>query len=475
VWALKNSKSDAGMRKQGFYTPALRSHKFASRAFLLIFTLCGYPSFVFAQSPAVQERLNEKEQREKELKTLELSTKEAQETKLRLEKELLSLREDRGKLNRALIETTARAKESEERLTGAEIRLRTLSSSEEGVRRSLNARRDVIVEVLAALQRMGRRPPPAVLVAPEDMLSSVRSAILLGAVLPELKGEAEALATDLGEMVRLRDAATFEREQVGKELVTLAQERTRLESLIDARQQIASHHEKNLQIEAARTQTLASQSKDLRELIVGIDREIAVFNRSLDNQQRFQDTLSRDVREKLAQAALKDPARLAPKVAFSDMRGLLPLPTSGTLLKPFGSPDGFGSTTRGMTYATRPQALISAPSDGWVVYAGTFRSYGRLVILNAGGGYYILVAGMERIDVTIGQFILAGEPLGAMSQTSQRVSEVIGLRGVGSINEATPENTPLTPTSPILYIEFRKDSASIDPAPWWMKAARAKS
>ena len=93
---------------------------------------------------------------------------------------------------------------TEDRIQGLEQRLQTLTASEAAIRRSLESRRGVIVEVFAALQRMGRRPPPAVLVRPEDMLEAVRASILLGAVLPELRSEAEILATDLAELVRLQ-------------------------------------------------------------------------------------------------------------------------------------------------------------------------------------------------------------------------------------------------------------------------------
>ena len=64
------------------------------------------------------------------------------------------------------------------------------------------------------------------------------------------------------------------------------------------------------------------------------------------------------------------------------------------------------STLKGISLQTRGEARITAPADGWVVYAGEFRSYGKLLIINAGGGYHVLLAGMSRIDVSLGQFVL---------------------------------------------------------------------
>ena len=61
-------------------------------------------------------------------------------------------------------------------------------------------------------------------------------------------------------------------------------------------------------------------------------------------------------------------------------------------------------------------AQVTAPCDGWVVFAGNFRSYGQLLIINAGGGYHVLLAGMERITVDLGQFVLTGEPVAVMGK-----------------------------------------------------------
>ena len=92
---------------------------------------------------------------------------------------------------------------------------------------------------------------------------------------------------------------------------------------------------------------------------------------------------------------------------FEAAKGTLPLPAQGKRLKRFGEADGVGGTLRGISLQTRGEARITAPADGWVVYAGPFRSYGQLLIINAGGGYHVLLAGMSRIDVSLGQFVLS--------------------------------------------------------------------
>lgn len=147
---------------------------------------------------------------------------------------------------------------------------------------------------------------------------------------------------------------------------------------------------------------------------------------------------------------MQDPARLSPAIAFAAAKGLLPLPVNGTKIRNYGGPDGNGGQEKGISIATRPGAQVTTPCDGWVVYAGPFRSYGQLLILNAGGGYHVLIAGMDRISVNIGQFVLTGEPVATMGSQSQ-VASIL----------AAPSSQP------VLYIEFRKDGAPIDPGPWW--------
>ena len=119
-------------------------------------------------------------------------------------------------------------------------------------------------------------------------------------------------------------------------------------------------------------------------------------------------------------------------------------------IRDFGAADGVGGVEKGLSFATRSGAQVTSPCDGWVVYAGPFRSYGQLLILDAGGGYHVLLAGMERISVDIGQFVLTGEPVAVMGSGSK----------VATILEAGS-------SQPVLYVEFRKDGTPIDPSPWW--------
>ena len=422
------------------------------------------PARAQQQSPAPPqtqqgaETADEKAKRESDLKLLEQAMAASAEAKRRFEAEIESLKTDRARLNQALIETAGRVRGTEDRIRALEQRLQTLTASEAAIRRSLESRRAVIVEVFAALQRMGRRPPPAVLVRPEDMLEAVRASIMLGAVLPELRTEAETLASDLGELVRLKEAIATDRTTLNVELTALTAEQGRLTGLIAARQTRMAEVESSVGAEQEKAVQLARQAGTLKELIDRMEREVAGARQAAEEARKAAEAQEREAKERFAQAAFRDPARLAPKIPFSEARGLLPRPASGETVLHFGAADGYGGTTRGISIVTRPKAAVVSPADGWVAFAGPFRSYGRLLIINAGGGYYVLLAGMDQINVDVGQFVLAGEPVATMGETP-----LMSLAG-GAIEK----------NNPVLYVEFRKDGGSIDPGPWWTKSQSEK-
>ena len=389
-------------------------------------------------------------QHERELEALRAEQRKAQENEARLRREIEALADDRRKFNQQIIDTAYRVVGLEDRIAKAQARLEPLDGNEQALRTSLDQRRDLISEVLAALQRIGRQAPPALFRA-EDALSSVRSAMMLGAVLPEMRQQAEALALDLAELIRLRKQIAEERESLGRDLLIITDERQRLSLMVDERQKRQTEAEQALVAERQRAAQLGRQAENLNQLIAKLEQEQENAARAAAAAAAARAAEERkppDGRQNLA--ALKDPGRLTPAIAFASAKGMLPLPVRGTRIKEFGAPDGLGGTEKGLSIAARPAGQITAPCDGWVVYAGVFRNYGQLLILNAGGGYHVLLAGMERISVDLGQFVLTGEPIAVMGQGTQSAAAI-----AGGANQ------------PVLYVEFRKDGIPVDPGPWW--------
>jgi septal ring factor EnvC (AmiA/AmiB activator) len=395
---------------------------------------------LLAQNSA--EKLDALKKRDEELKTARDQQQKSVETETTLKREIEQIGADRRKLNQDLIDTASRLRGVESKIAATQERLKPLDENEGGIRKSLDGRRAVISEVLAALQRIGRRAPPALIASPEDALQSVRTAMVLGAVLPQMRHEVEALANDLSELVALHKKIDTERDQLNLEVASLDGERARMTALVYERQKQLADREHALDAERARAGGLAREVDNLKDFIAKLEQGL--------------DTATREAREaarsdsRPALSAFRDPGRLAPAIAFASLRGQVPIPVNGVKLKDFGAADGNGGAEKGLSIATRAGAQVTAPADGWVVYAGSFRSYGQLLILNVGGGYHVLLAGMERISVDLGQFVLAGEPVALMGKGSH----IAAILATGS-------------SQPVLYVEFRKDGVPVDPGPWW--------
>ncbi|MGZ5844215.1 MAG: murein hydrolase activator EnvC family protein, partial [Xanthobacteraceae bacterium] len=352
--------------------------------------------------PASLDTLKE---RDEQLEKLRAEQRRILENEAKLKREIEAIGDDRRKFNQQIIETAARVAEVEERAAQTQERLDVLDDKEQALRTSLQQRRGLIAEVLAALQRIGRQTPPALMIRAEDALQSVRSAMMLGAVLPEMRHQAEVLATDLAELVRLRKQIADERGQLARDLLVLVDDRQRLSLFVDERQKRLAEAERALGEERQHAAELAVQAENLNQLIVKLEQGLGSAARSARAAARANDyKKGSGIRPDFA--ALKDPGRLSPAISFASAKGMLPLPVNGARIREFGAPDGLGGTEKGVSIAARPGGQITAPCDGWVVYAGPFRNYGQLLILNAGGGYHVLLAGMEQISVDLGQFVV---------------------------------------------------------------------
>ncbi|MFB6446007.1 murein hydrolase activator EnvC family protein [Bradyrhizobium tunisiense] len=391
-------------------------------------------------------------QREQELEAARARQKSAEEAQAKLKAEITALGQDRTQLNQQLIDTAANVRSVESKIDETEARLRALNGREQAMRASLDSRRADIVEVLAALQRAGRRTPPALLVRPEDALQSLRTAMLLGAVVPELRGRAEKIAGELGELVALRKSIATERDQLASDRDRVRSDQTRLTALVDERQRQQAGREKDLDAENARAIMLSKQVGDLQGLITKMEQDLQSAAKAAEKAAEAAKLAEAKAAAsaKSGPGAFKDRSRTTPAIAFASAKGLLPLPVNGNKIRDFGGSDGVGGVQKGISLATKPGSQVTTPCDGWVVYSGPFRSYGQLLILNAGGGYHVLIAGMERISVNIGQFVLTGEPVATMGSTSQ-VASILATNA----------------SQPVLYVEFRKDGTPIDPGPWW--------
>lgn len=381
--------------------------------------------------------------KDQELAKLRGAMEVSAERQAEIAAEIAGLSRDQQALNDQLVTSAARVQALEQSITDSEERLARGADNEARIRLSLAARRDVLIAVLSTAQRIGRQPPPALVVSPEDALKAVRSAVVVGAVLPEIRIEAEALQSDLDALVTERTRAAAESDRLRADAAAIAEERQRLTLLIDKKKAESEAKSADLAAEKAKAEELAKNARSLEELIAGMKKALPA---------------ARPESPATAETAPSASGRLGPAVAFADTKGRLIPPVRGVNLQSFGDDNGLGGLSQGQSIATRAGARVVSPADGRVVYAGPFRSYGQLLILDAGDDYHVVLAGMERIDVQLDQFVLTGEPVGVMG--NQRLASAAALDA--------------SVTQPVLYVEFRKGGTSIDPSPWWVASQDRK-
>lgn len=413
--------------------------------------------------------------------SLEKSRKELDQTRQRtkgLEKSVADIQAERERLSDSLRETARIIHDSEARLTEIERQQAALAQQERKIRDQLSERHGKITVLLAAMQRMGRNPPPVLITRREDALQMVRSAMILARAFPELAEQATILAGRLAELVKIMEASKAQSEVLRAETARHEVERTRIAQLIENRRQSLAEYQPALDAARRQAAETAKRIEDLTTLIASLDAKAgsiapapgqaippllsaekppAARPAGADTHEGQAPTKTGPAMAQLvpsaSQLAALSSVPMRPALPFAQTKGSLPLPAQGKRVLGYGDKTQFGTQSMGVVLETRHSAQVRSPCDGSVLWAGPFRTWGQLLIINAEDGYHILLAGLSQIDVQVGQFVLAGEPVGLMSAAPKSQS-------------AKSEGN-----APVLYVEFRKDNRPIDPDPWW--AARS--
>jgi murein hydrolase activator len=395
-----------------------------------------------------------------------------------IEQDVAKLADERGKINQRLQETALQIQESESRLTVVENRLGELEIQEKMIRGSLAQRQGQISTLLAALQRMGRNPPPVIVTKRKDALEMVRSAMLLASAFPGMRTQALELADQLSQLMRVVDESRTKAETEKAENARLNDLRTQLAGFMEAKRRSILERQDELRQVRDAANDISKSVSDLNDLITKLGKTVqdntglgaydaevrtaeaapsaapAVLTSPADPNgaptSPAPETTDVVVMAPVETAAvMSNPGRIKPAIPFQQAKGKLPLPVTGKRVLNYGERTQYGSQSKGLVMETRSAAQVTSPCDGWVLYAGEFRSYGKLLIIDAGGGYNVVLAGLSQIDVQPGEFILAAEPVGTMMTVKK-------------------EPAGAAFGAPVLYIEFRKEKQPIDPDPWWV-------
>ncbi len=347
-----------------------------------------------------------------------------------LARENETLLKEAGALSKQSIALATRIQSREGAITRAEHRLGELDKETEALRATLSGKHLVLSALLVGLQRLERQFPPPLAVKPDDALEAVRGAMLLQTLVPKMEDEAGVVLRNLARLETVHDRKIRENETITANLAGLGTEREEIDALLQRKRMLIKTTQNEIETSHGRISKLSHQAASVRQLLASLERQQKKRERRND---------------------------ATPATVFTEIRGKLNFPAQGKLVSHYGSHNSLGAVVKGDMIATRADAQVTAPADGRVEFAGTFRSYGKLLILDVGQGYHILMAGLGTISVGNGEFLLAGEPVGTMGDKPAMAT---------AIWDRTKQSQP------ILYIEFRKGTNIIDPTPWWSGSGR---
>ena len=333
---------------------------------------------------------------------------------------------------------------SDERISELETQSITLSSD-------LAAKQDELSVLLSGLMRLQQNPPPALAVEPEDVLKALRGAMMFGAVVPEFQQKAKNLKAKLDALTAIRAATEAEKANQKSALADLSESNAELIALQQQKKNALTLAKQNLVAEKQNAAALADKSQNLQQLL-------SELQKAREDEERHKTAEAKSAAEAAAKAeadridALRGPLKL-----LSSLTGKLPYPVRGSIIRHFGDETGLGTNLEGVAFDTQPHANVISPVDGKVEFAGPFRSYGQLLILNAGEGYLVLLAGMNQISAELGQTVRIGEPVGVMG---------VEPTAPALLGEMANQSHP------VFYVEFRKKDQPVDPTPWWDEGKR---
>jgi septal ring factor EnvC (AmiA/AmiB activator) len=370
---------------------------------------------VFAATPQEEYEKTSKDIREAKQKQQQL----AEENK-RLEAEL-------NELQSRLVQSAAKVQDAENSLSGYEDKLRILNEQLGEKTKALAVRKKDLDVLVQAAVRLSRTPPEAVILMPGETHQTMIAADVLKMTSESIRKEMDSISLQMEELEKLKGKVAKSRSEVGSQETVLNNTRVKLQTEVAERRALLEKLGREQEEQESRIAQLGKKAADLQELMASIAKE-----------------------EEAEKAAAKSGVLLKPDEppvkgkrgslrSFSSAKGKIRPPVAGRVVQLFGATQASNDTNRGVVIATRPQAQVTAAFDGEVVFSGPFLNYGRMVILRHRDDFHTLVAGLAKIDVKVGQFLLEGEPIGAM--------------GSGGANNR-------------LYFELRKNSQPIDPAPW---------
>jgi murein hydrolase activator len=314
----------------------------------------------------------------------------------------------------------ARIQAAEADISAAEARVTLIERMRADLRGKLAAQQEPAMRLMAALQTLARRPPALALVQPGSVDDLVHTRAILAGLMPQLRQKTVAIR------------AQIERSK------TLRSDADRAVAALDASKQRLN--EKRNELLALSAERRLAYDKLRGSALVEQDRAIALGEKARDIVDLMDDlTVDGSVRERLAALPGPDlrPARpgdetAEPTLANETTQGSLPyrLPVVGSVVTGLGEVSPSGVRSRGLTLAVRPLAQLVAPASGRIVFAGPYRGYGNIIIIDHGQGWTSLVTSIDALDVAVGDNLVQGSPIGRAGAESPTITVELRRRNV---------------------------------------------
>ena len=408
----------------------------------LIGSILAYGSGCFPVSAATVSK-QELDRVEKEVERQNIQHRKLQAQANQINMELTQVSQD-------MVKAARKIQDSEEKLSKMEQQLELLKKNLQKAEADFASEDENLIKTLSALQNLALKPTEALFVQPLTPVEIIRSAMLLREAVPHLEDKAEQIRAELLNIQKRKDLVEKQVEQISKQKQVLEKEHEQMKTLVQKKSKIRNMVEIKSEQAKKNMDKLASQAQDLRELFDKLEKERLEKERKAEEERKRQEELWRQEQERLAAEKKAEETQRADLIkynqeiikdlgkAFAKAKGKLPMPARGRIVTRYGEQKVKGVVSKGIIIDTRNEAQVIAPFDGSVVFAGPFRGYGNMIIIEHGGGYLSLLAGLGSIDTEVGQMLLAGEPVGQM-----------------------PEDGDAR-----LYVEMRRNNKPINPLSW---------
>jgi murein hydrolase activator len=344
------------------------------------------------------------------------------------------------------VEAAAKLRQAEAATADIAGRIDALAQQRRDAEQRVQARAKAMQPLLPLIERLSLYPAETLLAVPTPPDEALRGVLVLQGLSRQIEIEAEALRRDQAAADTATEALQQEAPRLAGAAATQKREADALDAQIDAAHQAQNAAEAQANEAASQAAAAASRADSLRAALAAIEAQ------RQSDEAKARDDEARADRQKHAaeaqaararEAAAAHPTGAGTIPAGAGPHGQLQPPVIGIVVRGWGEQTDGGPAT-GLSYHAPPGAHVISPCGGRVVFAQSFRSYGLLLIIDCGGGYHIVLAGFQRLDVKLGQSLLAGEPVGLM-----------------------PDWEPgATAQRPALYVELRHGGTPVNPAPW---------